>query len=152
MNYRIIYYFIFLSLFNSVIFGQNYHAPLDFKMLLSGTFGELRSNHFHSGIDIKTEGVEGQKVYAIEDGFVSRIKVSTGGYGKAIYITHPDGNTSVYAHLKNFNKDINNYVIKNQYKNIFSKPVAKPGELNEMEKQQATAEEPEVVKLFDDEE
>ena len=116
MNYRIIYYFIFLSLFNSVIFGQNYHPPLDFKMLLSGTFGELRSNHFHSGIDIKTEGVEGQKVYAIEDGFVSRIKVSTDGYGKAIYITHPDGNTSVYAHLKNFNKDINNYVIRNQYK------------------------------------
>ena len=116
MNSRNLYYFVFLSLLSSIIFGQNYHPPLDFKMLLSGTFGELRSNHFHAGIDIKTEGVEGQKVYAIEDGFVSRIKVSTWGYGKAIYITHPDGKTSVYAHLKSFNKSINDYVVENQYK------------------------------------
>lgn len=85
-------------------------------MLLSGTFGELRSNHFHTGIDIKTEGVEGQKVYAIDDGYVSRIKVSTSGYGKALYITHPDGKTSVYAHLKEFNKNINSYVVDEQYK------------------------------------
>jgi len=85
-------------------------------MLLSGTFGELRSNHFHTGIDIKTEGVEGQKVYAIDDGYVSRIKVSAWGYGKALYITHPDGKTSVYAHLKEFNQNINSYVVKEQHK------------------------------------
>jgi len=102
MNSRNLILFFFLSTFSSNIFAQDYHPPLDFKMLLSGTFGELRENHFHSGIDIKTEGVEGQKVYAIEDGYVSRIKVSTWGYGKALYITHADGNTSVYGHLKKF--------------------------------------------------
>ncbi len=69
-------------------------------MLLSGTFGELRSNHFHTGIDIKTEGVEGQKVYAIDDGYVSRIKVSTWGYGKALYITYPERKRSVHTYIK----------------------------------------------------
>jgi len=105
------------SLISLSIFSQtNYHSPLNFELLLSGTFGELRGSHFHTGIDIKTEGVEGQKVYSIADGYVSRIKVSTWGYGKAIYITHPDGNTSVYAHLKEFNKEIEKYVNKQQYK------------------------------------
>ena len=116
MNLKNILFFISFSIIGLSIFGQDYHAPVDFKMLLSGTFGELRSNHFHSGIDIKTEGVQGQKVYAIADGYVSRIKVSTWGYGKALYITHADGNTSVYAHLKIFNKEINDYVIESQYK------------------------------------
>ena len=111
--------FIFFNLFCLVsfsVYGQDYHPPVDFRMLLSGTFGELRGNHFHSGIDIKTEGVEGQKVYSITDGYISRIKVSAWGYGKALYITHPDGNTSVYAHLKKFSKLINDYVIESQYK------------------------------------
>ncbi|MGY8987788.1 MAG: M23 family metallopeptidase [Flavobacteriales bacterium] len=105
------------SLISLSIFSQtNYHSPLNFELLLSGTFGELRGSHFHTGIDIKTEGVEGQKVYSIADGYVSRIKVSTWGYGKAIYITHPDGNTSVYAHLKEFNEEIEKYVNEQQYK------------------------------------
>lgn len=116
MNSRFFILFVFLSCFSLFAFSQDYHPPVDFKMLLSGTFGELRGNHFHSGIDIKTEGVEGQKVYSIADGYISRIKVSTWGYGKALYITHPDGNTSVYAHLQKFSKPINDYVIKNQYK------------------------------------
>ena len=68
---------IIILLTNINLFGQEYTAPLEFRMLLSGTFGELRSNHFHAGIDIKTEGVEGQKVKAISDGYISRIKVST---------------------------------------------------------------------------
>ena len=106
-----------LSLISLSIFSQtNYHSPLNFELLLSGTFGELRGSHFHTGIDIKTEGVEGQKVFSIADGYVSRIKISTWGYGKAIYITHPDGNTSVYAHLKEFNKEIEKYVNEQQYK------------------------------------
>ena len=105
------------SLISLSIFSQtNYHSPLNFELLLSGTFGELRGSHFHTGIDIKTEGVEGQKVFSIADGYVSRIKISTWGYGKAIYITHPDGNTSVYAHLKEFNKEIEKYVNEQQYK------------------------------------
>ncbi len=116
MNSKNILFLISFSIIGLSISGQDYHAPVDFKMFLSGTFGELRSNHFHSGIDIKTEGVQGQKVYAIADGYVSRIKVSTWGYGKALYITHADGNTSVYAHLKIFNKEIDDYVIENQYK------------------------------------
>ena len=78
--------------------AQKYTAPFDFKMLLSGTFGELRNNHFHAGIDIKTEGVEGQEVRAIADGYVSRIKVSTWGYGKVIYLTHPE--TGPYLSLR----------------------------------------------------
>ena len=91
---------VMLLTYTSTI-AQDYSAPLNFRMLLSGTFGELRGNHFHAGIDIKTEGVEGQKVYSIADGYISRIKVSTWGYGKVLYITHPEtGHTSVYAICK----------------------------------------------------
>ena len=101
----------------SFSFAQQYQSPLDFRLLLSGTFGELRGNHFHSGIDIKTEGVEGQKVYAIADGYISRIKISTWGYGKAIYITHPEtGHTSVYAHLQSFSTKIDSIVKNEHYK------------------------------------
>ena len=78
-------------------------------IVLSGTFGELRGNHFHAGIDFKTKGVEGQKVYAIADGYISRIKVSPFGFGKAIYVNHENGLTTVYAHLDKFNSEINNY-------------------------------------------
>ena len=89
--------------------------PLEIPMYLSGTFGELRSNHFHSGIDIKTQGVEGKNVIAIADGWVSRVKISEGGYGKAIYITHPNGYVSVYGHLQKFNSRIQKLVIEKQY-------------------------------------
>ena len=115
MNFKNFIFFIISSVLNLVILGQDYHPPLDFRMLLSGTFGELRESHFHSGIDIKTEGVEGQKVYAIADGYISRIKASAWGYGKALYVTHDDGKTSVYAHLKSFNEEIDEYVKKKQY-------------------------------------
>ncbi|MCY1634740.1 M23 family metallopeptidase [Marinifilum sp. D737] len=99
---------------------KNYfRSPVDFTITLSGNFAELRNNHFHSGIDIRTF-TTGKKVYAIADGFVSRIKISAGGYGKAIYIDHPNGYTSVYAHLDGFNKKINDFVKAHQYsKNIF---------------------------------
>ncbi len=90
--------------------------PLDIPLYLSGTFGELRSNHFHSGIDIKTQGREGLRVKSIEDGWVSRIKISAGGYGKAIYITHNNGYVSVYGHLKCFNDTIEQYIKALQYK------------------------------------
>jgi hypothetical protein len=76
----------------------NYHPPLDIPLILSANFGELRPNHFHMGIDFKTNGVEGLKLYSIEDGYVSRIKISAFGYGKVVYINHPNGITSVYAH------------------------------------------------------
>ena len=93
-----------------------FRPPLDIPLYLSGTFGELRSNHFHAGIDIKTQGVEGLKVFAAANGYVSRIKVGLGGYGNALYITHPNGYVTVYGHLKSFNKAITAFLRKQQYK------------------------------------
>ncbi len=84
-------------------------------MVISGTFGELRSNHFHSGLDIKTQKREGLKVYATAAGQISRIKISHYGYGKALYVQHPNGYTTVYAHLKKFAPEIEAYVKKRQY-------------------------------------
>lgn len=96
-------------------YPQDFAKPLKIPMVLSGTFAELRSNHFHSGLDIKTQGREGLNVHAIKEGYVSRIKVSARGYGKALYITHPNGYTSVYAHLKEFKGAIADYVHRQQY-------------------------------------
>ena len=93
-----------------------FRSPLDIPLVLAGTFGELRSNHFHSGIDIKTNGKEGLKIYAAADGYVSRIKISQYGFGKALYITHPNGYTTVYAHLKKFTPEIETFVKTIQYK------------------------------------
>lgn len=90
-------------------------SPLEIPLHLSGTFGELRNNHFHSGIDFKTQQREGQNVVATADGYVSRIKVSTWGYGKALYITHPNGYTTVYGHLQKYSPEIEAYVKKRQY-------------------------------------
>lgn len=96
---------------------QNYfQKPLDIPILLSGTFGELRSNHFHSGFDIKTQGRTELPVNASADGYISRIKIQRYGYGKAIYITHPNGYQTVYAHLNHFTPEIEAYVKKEQYK------------------------------------
>lgn len=92
-----------------------FRSPLDIPLYLAGNFGELRGNHFHTGIDIKTQGVEGKAVYSIGDGYISRIKISTGGYGKAIYVRHPNGYTSVYAHLNKGNKEIEAYIQGKQY-------------------------------------
>ncbi len=104
-------------------FGQNnnqninFASPVDIPIFLSGNFGEIRSTHFHAGIDIKTQGVIGKKIYAVEDGFISRIKISINSYGKTLYITHPNGYTTVYGHLNSFIPDID-YFIKNlQYQN-----------------------------------
>ena len=93
-----------------------FRSPLNIPLLLSGNYAELRSNHFHAGIDIKTEGVEGKKVYAAAEGYVSRIKISPYGYGKAIYITHPNGYTTVYGHLKKFSNRIEKVVKAEQYR------------------------------------
>ena len=92
-----------------------YRDPLDIPMYLSATFGELRPNHLHAGLDIKTQGVEGKRVYAVADGYISRIGVSPFGYGNVLYITHYDGYTSVYAHLQRFSGNIALYVKQYQY-------------------------------------
>ncbi|GJQ06415.1 peptidase M23 [Capnocytophaga cynodegmi] len=100
----------------SFSFAQtDFASPLDIPLLLSGNFGELRPNHFHAGVDFKTQGREGLNIYAIKEGYVSRIKVGAYGYGKALYITHPNGYTSVYAHLQKFAPAIEAYIKKRQY-------------------------------------
>lgn len=82
--------------------GIDLHPPMEIDLILSGNFGEMRGNHFHTGLDIKTKSVEGQKVFSVEDGVISRIRISPWGYGNALYIDHPNGLTSLYAHLRNF--------------------------------------------------
>jgi len=89
--------------------------PLEVPLILSGTFGELRSNHFHGGLDIKTQQRVGLNVVSSAQGYVSRIKISHWGYGKALYITHPNGYTTVYGHLKKFAPEIEAYIKKRQY-------------------------------------
>jgi hypothetical protein len=118
----------FLS-FSQEKYPENYFQnPLDIPLILAGTFGELRSNHFHSGIDIKTQGKKGLKVFAAAEGYISRIKVQQYGYGKAIYVTHPNGYTTVYGHLSKFNEVVEAHIKAIQYKkknyetgNIFPK-------------------------------
>jgi murein DD-endopeptidase MepM/ murein hydrolase activator NlpD len=83
---------------------------------LAGTMGELRSSHFHTGIDIRTGGRQGIPVQAAADGYISRIRVSGGGYGYSLYLKHPNGKTTVYAHLKSFRDEIEEYVKENQYR------------------------------------
>lgn len=107
-------FFVQLS-FSQSKYPEGFISPVDIPIDLSGSFGELRSNHFHSGLDIKTQGKEGLNVYAVADGYISRIKISTFGYGKAIYITHPNGYTTVYAHLQKANGAIEEYIKKKQY-------------------------------------
>jgi len=93
-------------------------SPVDHTIRLAGSFGELRSNHFHAGIDIKSKtGKEGDTIRAAADGFVSRIKIQRGGYGQVLYLDHPNGYTSVYAHLQAFNPKLQSYIEAIQYEN-----------------------------------
>ena len=118
MKKTLIFSFVLIS---QLALAQNpypqdyFRKPLDITMVLSGTFAELRSNHFHSGLDIKTQQREGLKVYAAAHGRVTRIKISHWGYGKALYITHPNGYSTVYAHLQKFSPKIEAYIKKHQY-------------------------------------
>ena len=113
---RILFTLLFISNINFLISQEiDFHSPIDAPFDLSGTFGEFRSR-FHTGIDFKSRGVQGQKIFSIEDGFVSRIEVNNYGYGKVIYIDHPNGYTSVYAHLRNFSPELNKYIKSELYK------------------------------------
>lgn len=104
------------SLQSNIELNLNQHPPLKIPLRYSGTYGELRPNHFHAGVDLKTQGREGFPVYAVEDGFLSRIKVETGSYGKVVYLDHPELNkTTVYAHLNRFSPKIQNYIKGEQY-------------------------------------
>lgn len=127
---RHIFPFLLFFFFSPALFSQDslnnkchpvygkagFGPPLDIPLVLAGNFAEIRPNHFHGGIDIKTESVEGKQIYSIAKGYVSRIKISTRGYGKALYIDHPNGYTSVYGHLQRYSDRIEEYLKKQQYK------------------------------------
>src|SRR4051812_42652826 len=113
-------YLLLLLLLPGFSKGQNYPrnyfiAPLDTPLVITGSFGEIRNEHLHSGIDISTGEEEGLPVYAAAEGYVSRIKIAPDGYGKAIYITHPNGFVTVYGHLQKFTGAVSDYVHKLQY-------------------------------------
>lgn len=111
----IIILFVYSFSYSQEVSYPQYPNPVKIPVYLSATFAELRSNAFHAGVDIKTQGVEGKEVFAVADGYVSRIGVSPYGYGKVLYITHNDGFTSVYAHLSKFNQKITDFVRAKQY-------------------------------------
>lgn len=114
---RIALLLLLCSLTLTPLLPQQYRYPLTITPQLSGNFGELRNNHFHSGLDFKTEQVENKPILAVEDGYVSRVSVTSGGFGNAIYITHPaTGHTTVYGHLNSFFEELAEWVKEQQYK------------------------------------
>lgn len=110
--------------------GESFLYPINPGLpgSLSGTMGELRSTHFHSGLDIRTNNVIGLPVLASKSGYISRVSVGPTGYGNVIYIKHPDGYTTIYAHLDRFKGDLAEYVLKEHYRkrssniNLYFKP------------------------------
>ncbi len=111
-------FFVFSTLHLSIAQDEikyNYHSPLGIPLILASNFGELRPNHFHMGLDFKTNGKIGYNIYSIEEGYISRIKISPYGYGKVIYINHPNGVTSVYAHCSEFKGEIAALIKETQY-------------------------------------
>ncbi len=113
---RILFTSFFILSYNQTLSQElDFLTPIDAPFDLSGTFGEYRSK-FHTGIDFKSRGVQGQNIFSIEEGYVSRIEVNNYGYGKVIYIDHPNGYTSVYAHLKDFSTELDKFVKGEQYR------------------------------------
>ena len=108
-------------LFSNLAFSQDYPQdyfgkPLGIDLNVTGSFGELRYNHFHSGVDFGSNRKIGDPIFAVADGEVVRIQINEKGYGKVIYIKHPNGFTSVYAHLNDYSGGIRDFVKANQYK------------------------------------
>ncbi|MBL3655995.1 M23 family metallopeptidase [Fulvivirga sediminis] len=127
---RHLYFTLILTFFALTSFSQSSEAEYSpgksgyylfpikpgIRNTLAGTMGELRSNHFHTGIDIRTESRTGLMVQAAADGYVSRIAISPYGYGNAVYITHPNGHISVYGHLEQFTGELADYIRQEQYR------------------------------------
>ena len=122
MKRRVAGKFVCYLLFNCLVviplnvLAQQIILPMNKPILLSGNFGELRATHFHSGIDIRTGGVEGLPVVCVKEGRLVRVSVSPTGYGQALYIEHPDGTTTVYGHLQRFVSQITEIVRELQYR------------------------------------
>jgi len=105
------------NLLAQIVIPKGYFSsPLNIGLSVNGSFAEIRSNHFHSGIDFPVQQKEGLPVFAVADGVISRIRVSPIGFGKALYIDHPNGFTSVYAHLQRYNDTLTSYIHTNQYR------------------------------------
>ena len=132
MRLCLFFLLFYCSIFAQVNYPKDYFSsPLAIPMQLSGNFGELRPNHFHAGFDLKTNQKEGLAVHAVADGYVSRIKISTFGNGKTIYITHANGYTSVYGHLQRATDSIEDIIKKTHYQeqSFEIEKYLKPGEL-----------------------
>lgn len=104
-----------LGILSLLLTAVSFSSPVHYDIALAGNFGEPRPNHFHGGIDIKTEQREGKAIYSIAAGYVSRVSVGLYGFGKAVYVQHPSGQTSVYCHLKSFSPRIEQAVKRWQY-------------------------------------
>src|SRR5829696_5356956 len=97
-------------------YPQNYFRnPLAIPMQLVANFGEIRTNHWHMGLDVRTQQKVNLPVYAAAEGYISRVSVEPGGFGQAIYITHPNGYTTLYGHLNSFFPALAAYVRQQQY-------------------------------------
>lgn len=107
-------YAITLTLLTTYTSNAQYHSPIDYTITLAGNVGEIRSNHFHSGIDLKSLRGAKANIYSVHEGYVSRISISPTGYGNALYVTHTNGTTAVYGHLHSFNNRIQQYTTNKQ--------------------------------------
>src|SRR5215218_9865465 len=118
MKRRFLFLPLFFGFFTSFAqtYPQNYFRnPLNIPMKLVANFGEIRTNHWHMGLDIRTQQKVNLPVYAAADGYISRVVVEPGGFGQAVYITHPNGYTTLYAHLNSFMPALASYVKAQQY-------------------------------------
>ena len=124
-----LFFLVFFTSYSQTPNSSFFDYPVKIPILLSANFGELRANHFHSGIDIKTQGKTGVPIYSAAEGSITRIFVSPSGFGLALYIDHPNGTTTVYGHLDKFRDDIQQYIRDIQYKReSFSVDITVPKE------------------------
>ena len=133
-------FLFFKNPYNPTIAPNYFAPPVKIPIYLAGNFGELRSNHFHSGIDIKTQGNTGLPVYAAAEGTVTRINISPVGFGLALYIKHPNGYSTVYGHLSRLRDDLDQYIKDIQYnRQSFSVDVSVPAGKFNVEKGELVA-------------
>lgn len=113
----LMFFIVYFTYGHSQNYPQNYFRnPLNIPMQLVANFGELRANHWHMGLDIRSQQKQNLPVYAAAEGYIARVKIEPGGFGRAIYINHPNGFTTLYAHLNNFSPALEQYVKAEQYK------------------------------------
>ena len=120
MKNRILFYCAVLAM-NNIVTAQvpggveYFRYPLNIPARLNANFGEMRPNHFHMGLDLSTEGRENLPVLAPADGYIARMKIETGGFGRAIYVNHPNGTTTLYAHMNRFIPPAERFLKEKQY-------------------------------------